>query len=382
MKCSLVAAALLASVGTYACTGFVVGKKASGTGFVIVAHNEDNFPGHVVRHAMIPRGAPFFNEPGRARIPQDGPTFACHWSEVTSHDGKSAPGDLFLNENGVMVYSNSGGVMEPWEKPAWLLPEEGHWSSCTDGGLGLNLRFAVAQRARTAAEGVSIMTNLVTTYGYFMTSRIFTIADKDEAWLVQVLKGRRYVARRCPDDAVVAYPNCLTIGRLEPGDICSPGIEARRAGGFDFAAFYQGPRTWKAPLNFHRGLDLYRIVAGVNATGAKDYPFSIRPAGKVTADDIKRGLRSHYEGTDYEVKPKHRKEAPELLEPVCRLLTRESMVCEFGAKPSDAVLHLATGRPCETPYEVCRPFGGKPAGDAATGEDALRRIREHFPRVP
>lgn len=369
--------ALVAAANAVACDGFVVGKKVSATGRVIVSHNEDNIPKHTMRYAMIPAGAPLFDEPGHVKIPQVERTYACHWSELKSADGKPYPGDLFLNENGVAIYSNNGGVYEEWDGVKFALPDEGYWSSCTDGGLGINLRFAVAQRARTAAEGVSIMTNLVTTYGYEPLSRTFTIADKNEAWLVQVLHGRRFVARRCPDDAVVAYPNCLTIGRIEPGDICSPHIEAQR-GTLNFAAKYQGPRTWKSPFNFHRGLDLYRIVAGVDVLDAKEYPFSIKPAHKISVDDIKRGLSSHYEGMPYEVNPKHPAKGPKVLEPICRLGTLESMVCAFGDTSAEDVIHLAMGRPCETPYRTYRPFGDALPGDIVTGAEALKRIAEHY----
>lgn len=366
-----------AATGTVACDGFVVGRKASASGRVIVAHNEDNLPKHRIRYSMLPAGAPLFEEPGCATIPQVAETYACFWSEVYAADGDPRPGDLFYNEKGVMVYSNNGGVYEDWYGAKYSLPEEGYYSSCREGGLGINLRFAVVQRARTAAEGVSIMTNLVMTYGYRPLSRTFTIADKDEAWLVQVLHGRRFVARRCPDDEVAAYPNCLTIGRIEPGDICSPNIEAQRDS-FDFAAFYQGPRTWKSPFNLHRGLDLYRIVAGLDVKIGKTYPFSLKPAHRITAADIRCGLSSHYEGMPYEVNPKHPEKGPTVLEPICRRTTLESMVCEFGEKPEEAVLHIATGRPCETPYGLFSPFRGKVPDGTATGAEAIARIAEHY----
>ena len=38
-----------------ACTAILVGKKASATGRVIVAHNEDNRPGTFMRYAFLPR---------------------------------------------------------------------------------------------------------------------------------------------------------------------------------------------------------------------------------------------------------------------------------------------------------------------------------------
>lgn len=379
MKKGMVAFAVVAAAaGLMACDAFVVGKKASATGRVIVSHNEDNILKHRIRHVMLPAGAPPFSEPGHAKIPTPARTYACFWSELKAVDGDPRPGDLFYNENGVIIYSNNGGVYNEWDGATYSLPEEGFYSSCTDGGIGIiSLRYAVAQGARNAAEGVGIITNLVMKYGYEPLSRTFTVADKDEVWLVQVLHGRRYVARRCPDDEVAAYPNCLTIGRIQPGDICSPSIEARRDT-IDFAAAYQGPRTWKSPFNFHRALDLYRIVAGRDVMSTKTYPFSLKPAHPISADDIKRGLRSHYEGTPYECKPKHPEKGPKVVAPICRGTTLESMVCEFGEKPGEDRLYLATGRPCETPYAELSPFGGKLSPHAITGPVAAECVRSHF----
>ena len=46
--------AAFASVGVYACTTFVVGRKASATGRVIVGHNEDDKGELSVRHGYVP----------------------------------------------------------------------------------------------------------------------------------------------------------------------------------------------------------------------------------------------------------------------------------------------------------------------------------------
>ena len=363
-----------------ACTGFVAGKKASATGWTIVAHNEDNGGPLVLRHALVPAAspAPMFDEPGRAKIPNVAKTCSFFWSEVKSKKGQPPPGDLFLNENGVLVFSNNGGVQAKWDGVSYALPDEGPASTCTDGGLGHNLRLAVAQRARTAAEGVAIVTNLVSTWGYANRSRMFTIADCNEAWIVEVIQGRRYVARRCPDEEVMAYPNCLTIGRLRAGDVCSPEIKAKGSS-FDFSKAYQGPRKWTSPYNFHRMLDLYRLTAGVKLDGLSEYPFSVRPGHVITIPDIKRGLSSHYEGCPYEVKDRHppKSRSESVCVPICRSSTLESVICEFGASPAETVLYVATGRPCQTPYFRSRPFAGVCPPDTVFGADALQRLRDH-----
>ncbi len=357
------AAALVASAAfcADACTAILVGKKASTTGRTIVAHNEDNRAGTFMRYAFLPR--------------REGAQ-AAFWSELKASYGPQNVAHLFLNESGVIVFSNNGGVMPIWDGVKYKLPDEGEYSTLTDGGKGYRLRCDMIEKARTAREGVEIMTGLIKKYGYSEPSRLFTIADKDEIWVVQAIYGRRFVARRCPDDAVVAFPNCLTVHRLQPGDIASDNIVAKGKD-FDFIEFYQGPRTWKSAYNLHRWQDAYRLATGVEPEVGKEYPFSVKPAHKVGPDDIKRALRTHYEGMPWEVKDRHPANNHRDVQPICRKGTLESMVCLMGDTPAETVMHIATGRPCETPYSVYRPLAGELPKGAATGEEALRRLRDY-----
>ena len=350
------------ALGADACTAILVGKKASSTGRVIVAHNEDNRPGTYMRYAFLPK--------------REG-AMAAFWSELKASSGPCTVAHLFLNECGVIVYSNNGGVMPEWNGVKYTLPDEGEYSTLTDGGKGYRLRVDMIEKARTAREGVEIFTGLVKKYGYTEPSRLFTIADKDEIWVVQVIRGRRFVARRCPDEAVAVFPNCLTINKLQPGDIASDNIVAKGKD-FDFISFYQGPRTWKSPYNLHRWQDAYRLAIGVDVPADGDYPFSVKPPRKVSVDDIKRALSTHYEGMPWEVKPnKHPDNNHTDVQPICRKGTLESMVCLMGETPKETVMHIAVGRPCETPYSVYRPLAGELPSGAATGDKALRRLRDY-----
>ena len=343
-----------------ACTAILVGRKASASGRVIVAHNEDT-KGGLMRYAFLPK--------------RDG-ALAAFWSEVKKKEGTQPIAHLFFNECGVIVFSNNGGVMPKWAGESFALPDEGEYSQLTDGGIGYRLRCDMIEKARTAREGVEIMTGLVKRYGYTERSRLFTIADKNEIWIVQVLYGRRFVARKCPDDEVVVFPNCLTVNRIRPDDIVSDHIKAKGPD-FDFISFYQGPRTWKSPYNLHRWQDAYRIAAGVMIEPGNEYPFSAKPTHKVSADDLKRALSSHYEGMPWEVKSRHPENNERDVQPICRDSTLESVVCQMGETPASSVLYLSVGRPCEKPYVAYRPLAGELPQGAVTGETALRRLRNH-----
>ena len=136
------------------CTAFVVGKKASATGYVIVGHNNDGFG--PMRYALLPAAdaAPEIREKGRVRGLGGGKSSALYWQAVYSDKAKvgKATGDVLLNEHGVIMFSNSGGFMREWAGKSAELPAE-ETAGVVDGGIGLALRFEVARRARSAAEG-------------------------------------------------------------------------------------------------------------------------------------------------------------------------------------------------------------------------------------
>ena len=356
------------------CTAFIVGWKASATGRVIVGHNNDGFG--PMKYAILPAtdSAPAFKEPGRAGGLGGGKSPTMYWHAVYSDKARSgmATGDVLLNEYGVMMFSNSGGFMDEWGGRKSKLPDEAE-AGTVDGGIGLALRFEVAHRARSAAEGVRIATDFIDRYGYGPDARTFTIADRDEAWILCAVKGRRYVARRCPDDAVMAFPNILPVGRILPGDIVSKGIEGKRDT-FDFAAAYQGVRTKHDPSQKHRIADFYRVTAGVDVD-EKELPWAAKPAHLVTVDDLKRGFSTHAVGKDRV--SVHPEEVPGVAWPVCRLKTLETVICRFADDPADAAVYLAPGRPCETKFDEFRPFRDAPPPYFATGAaaDALLSAR-------
>ena len=351
---------LLVPIRASACTAIVAGKKASATGHVLIGHNEDGSHAFI-RHAMLPR--------------RDGKA-AAFWSEAKRPDGNDKVSACFYNEHGVFVVSNNGGVMRAWGQETYELPNEGRFSSVEGDGIGYTLRVRMIERARTAREGVGIMIALIEIHGYNQDSRNFLIADSEEAWIVEALYGRRYIARRVPDDEVVVYPNCLVFNKPRAGDIVCPCFK-RKGKDLDVITAYQGPRTWKSVYNRYRWQEMYRIVCGVTVDAQDDYPFSVKPSHVITTDDIKRGLRSHYEGCAHEVKSRHPRKGPGIVAPICRNTTLQSLVCELAPDMTNTVMHLTVGRPCEKPYGVYRPFAGQLPDDTVFGTEALARLQNY-----
>lgn len=290
----LIAIAMLAlsALPCGACFSIIVGKDASTDGCVLVGHNEDDYPPQVVNHYKVPRQ---MHGPGTTVVLRNGgvleqveQTWAYLWSEM--------PGMLFsdtcVNEWGVTVTSD--GCPSREDRP-----------EITDGGIGWMLRRLVAQRARSAREGVLLAGRLVERFGYVASGRTYIIADPNEGWLFCAVQGRHWLARRVPDNEVAMVANTYTIHRIDLADevdvlaskdIVTYAIERgwydpQKDGPFDFAAVYADPGSASHPNNAGRQWSGLRYVASQEIAPGFDLPFSVVPKRKLGVTDLMEILR-------------------------------------------------------------------------------------------
>ncbi len=89
--------------------------------------------------------------------------------------------------------------------------------------VGLNYSELISlalQRFKTAREAVLGMGDLVQKYGYCDEGESFSVADKNEIWLMEIIgkgpgnKGAVWVAGRVPDGYISAHANAARIRRL------------------------------------------------------------------------------------------------------------------------------------------------------------------------
>jgi len=191
---SLIIVAFTASYISADCFTILVGKKASADGAVLFGHNEQNGGRRIINYRYIPR---IKHKPGDRLtlknggfLPEVEETYAMLWQQNPG----VAFGDSYFNEWGVVVASDSCGTKENSFKE---LVERG---DITDEGIGYMLRRLVAQRAKTAREGVRIAGELLNRFGYSDSGRSLIIADPNEAWVLSIARGKRWIAQRCPDD--------------------------------------------------------------------------------------------------------------------------------------------------------------------------------------
>lgn len=173
-----------------------------------------------------------------------------------------------------------------------------------DGGIGYMLRRIVASRAKSASDAVQWMGRLVERFGYIDSGRTYAVADPNEAWVVEVVRGRRWVAQRVPDDQVVVLPARHVIGEINLDDTenfrASPDLVsyAVKRGWFDpgkgkpfnFREVYQTAERTAPDRRHFRGQE---IVTGKTGTWppAAPLPFAVTPAKKLSVAEIAAFLR-------------------------------------------------------------------------------------------
>ena len=302
----LVCAILLSGVEALACTGLLVGRKASTDGSVMISYAADSHSlyGELYRWpaATWPAGAMLevrewdTNKP-LGQIPQVPKTY-------------SVVGNM--NEHQVAITESTFGGRRELRDPEGVM----------DYG---SLIYIALQRATTAREAIQIMTDLVKEHGYYSSGESFSIADKNEVWIMEMIgkgpgrKGAVWVAIRIPDDCISAHANQARIQQIPFKDkencLYSPDVVsfAREMGyfsgkdeDFSFQKAYcpysfsglRGceARVWSFFRQYDKSMDQFTdFICG--DTTLQPMPLYIKPDRLLSLADVQRGMRDHYEGT-------------------------------------------------------------------------------------
>jgi len=343
--------------GDFACFTVLVGRNASADGSVLLAHNEDDWGDNTVNIRRIPAhdyGEVRLVELGEGAVYEtDGKTAGFFWVEVAPQEFS----DAFVNDYGVVVVSDSCPTRE---KKGELI----------DGGIGYMLRRLIAEKARTAREGVLLAGQLIETFGYRGSGRTYAIADKNEAWALGAVQGRRWIAQRVPDDEVAIIPNHMTIRQIrldDPADFlgskdiiayaaANGWYDENKDGAFDFKKAYTIPS--KDLLADHNTLRHWRgltLMTGREWPIGEDYPFAVKPAEKVTVEKLMAVLRDHHEGTPYDATDGYKTGTPNQTKfrTICTMTTVNALIASLNAAKSEPLavsLWMTLGKPDTTVF--------------------------------
>ncbi len=191
------------------------------------------------------------------------------------------------------------------------------------------MRLAL-QRAKTAREAIRVITGLVEKYGYRSSGESISIADPNEAWILEIIgpgpggHSAEWVAVKIPDGYISCHANKARIGTfpLNDPDNC---LYSKNVISFAIKKGYYNPKSGQ-PFRFNeaycpdtprnrrysdmRVWSIFRRAAPSKhfsadyARGdqnAKPYPLWIKPDHKLSVADVFALMRDHYEGTPYDM---------------------------------------------------------------------------------
>ena len=170
------------------------------------------------------------------------------------------------------------------------------------------------------------MTDLVAEYGYASTGESFSIADPNEAWILELIgkgpgeKGAVWVARRVPDGYISGHANPARIRKFPATtrncmfatDVVSFAREKgwfgqgrglllrRRLRAADFGALrFCEARVWSMFRGAAPSANL--PFATSRASEAEPLPLWIKPDRKMAVADVMALMRDHFEGTEFDM---------------------------------------------------------------------------------
>jgi len=305
-----IALVLLPAGGTLdACTNILVTKGASADGSVIITYTCD---GEFHPHLRY--------RPAADHDPEE-------WIEIVDWGG-TVRGKIrqvahtyavvgLMNEHQLAISETTFSGREELHNPDGMLH---YW----------DLMQLALQRARTAREAIAVITGLVDEYGYRSTGESISIADREEAWILEIIgpgkggQGAIWVAVRVPDGTISCHANKARIGAFPTDDpencLYSPQVVtfAIEKGYYDpesgepflfCEAYcpstpknkrYADARVWsilrRAAPSKNLSADYHRAV-----DGAEPYPLWIEPDKKLGVGDVFALMRDHFEGTAFDM---------------------------------------------------------------------------------
>ena len=304
------------------CTTILVGKNASYDGSTMIARNDDSCSGRFTPKKFV------------VVHPEEQQK---HYKSVISHVEIPLPEHPMrytsmpnaLEGEGIWAASgvNEAHVGMTATETITSNPRVLGADPLVEGGIGEeDIVYLVLPYIHSAREGVQRLGSLLEQYGTYEMNGI-AFQDQDEIWWLETIGGHHWIARKVPDDVYVVMPNQLGIDAFDLEDafgaqkehLCSADmrefirkyhldlsqdgvLNPRDAFGShdDADHVYNTPRAWFMerylnPTNWNwDGPDAdYTPVSD-------DLPWCMVPEKKITVEDVKYVLSSHFQGTPYD----------------------------------------------------------------------------------
>jgi len=310
------------------CTTILVGRNASVDGSTLVARNEDSANEEwnpkrvvVVRPEDQPRHYTSVISRVQVDLPEDPMRYTAAPNAVLTEG--------IWGEAGVNAANVAMSATETLTTNERVLGADPYVERRGDvaGGIGEeDFLTVVLPYIRSAREGVARLGALLERYGTYEANGV-AFSDAHEIWWMETVGGHHWIAKRVPDDAYVTMPNQLGIDRFDLDDAAGEGHEHLASS--DLATFiadhhldlslggafnpreafgshtesdhvYNTPRAWDMQRRLNPSSPDFSGPAPQLTPVSDAIPWSRRPERKVTIEDIKDVLSSHYQGTPFD----------------------------------------------------------------------------------
>ncbi|MDD6445551.1 MAG: C69 family dipeptidase [Lachnospiraceae bacterium] len=316
------------------CTTILVGKNASYDGSTMIARNDDSGSGHFTPKKFVvihPEEQPKLYKSVLSHVEVPLPENPMRYTAIPNAvEGKGIWAASGVNSAHVAMTATETITSNPRVLGADPLvvyqPAEGEKQEIP-GGIGEeDIVCLVLPYIHSAREGVKRLGSLLEQYGTYEMNGI-AFQDTDEIWWLETIGGHHWIARRVPDDVYVVMPNQLGLDEFDLEDalsgqkeyMCSPDMKEfiekyhldlsfdgnmnpRHAFGShdDADHIYNTPRAWFMERYLNPRT---KVWDGPNADftpESDDLPWCMVPEKKITVEDIKYVLSSHFQGTPFD----------------------------------------------------------------------------------
>ena len=316
------------------CTTILVGKKASYDGSTMIARNDDSGSGRFTpkKFAVIgPQQQPKVYESVLSHVKVELPDNPLRYTAVPNAvEGEGIWAASGVNAANVAMTATETITSNPrvlGADPLVVYQPAKDGKPEVPGGIGEeDIVCLVLPYIRSAREGVARLGSLLEQYGTYEMNGI-AFQDQDEIWWLETIGGHHWIARKVPDDSYVVMPNQLGIDRFDLEDarteqrshMCSADLEEfiekyhldlsiegdlnpRDAFGShdDADHVYNTPRAWVVERYFNPRTVRWDGPDADYTPVSDDLPWCMVPEKKITVEDVKYVLSSHFQGTPYD----------------------------------------------------------------------------------
>ena len=332
------------------CTTILAGIKATYDGSTMIARNDDSgAEGFTPKRLEIvtPERQPRHYRSVLSHVEVDLPDNPMRYSAVPNAlEGRGIWAGAGVNAANVAMTATeticSNERVLGADPLVFYIPADGDEPE-QPGGIGEeDLVTLVLPYIRSAREGVLRTGELLARYGTYEMNGI-AFSDVREIWWMETIGGHHWIARRVPDDRYVVMPNQSGIDHFDLADafgekkeyLCSPDLREwmrdnyldltmdpspctgrdgeaennpsrvfnpRDAFGThtDADRLYNTPRAWYICRCLNPRTYTWDGPEAEYGPMDDDLPWSLRPEKKITVEDIKYLLSSHFQGTPHD----------------------------------------------------------------------------------